>query len=356
MIERWNWGWSGAGAGPSAAPGAGLSRRELLAALATMGAAALAPGALAASAPLGRIIDVHHHMLPASYVARYRKDLVSWKWSPQSSINDMDRNGVRMAIVSAIDPGIWFGDAKQAGELARQYNEYGARMVQDYPGRFGFFATLPLPDTEGSLKEIAYGLDVLKADGIGLFTDYAGHYLGEPQFAPVFDELNRRRAVVYVHPGRPLCCSTLVPQVATAIEEYPFDTTRTITSLLYTGTLTRCTNVRFIFSHGGGTLPFLADRIASEGRNKKLAALLPHGPMHELQRLNFDTASVTNGPAFAALLRFTTSQHVLFGTDFPWGNAHRTLSGLESLSLGPTVIRDIEYRNALNLFPRLRRT
>ena len=170
-------------------------------------------------------------------------------------------------------------------------------MASDYPGRFGFFAAVPLPDQQGSLQEIEYALDTLHADGVGLLSNYDGKYLGDAAFAPVFDELERRKAIAYAHPTFLSCCLNLA-SVHVSTEEFGFDTTRTISSLLYSGTLSRCPNVRFIFSHGGGALPFLAGRIGAA--SSRVSSLVPHGADYEFRKLHFDTASVTNAPAMAA--------------------------------------------------------
>src|SRR3979411_1988884 len=192
-------------------PAAGqVSRRNFLAG----GVAALGLGttqarpALAQAQPRSRI-DVHHHYLPPFHRETRLKNRGGAglpDWSVQMSLDDMDKAGVATAVVSAVQPGVWFGDNEAARKLTREGNEYGARMVAGYPGRFGLFAAIPLPDPEGSLKEIAYAFDTLKADGIGLFTSYQDKYLGDPAFVPVYEELNRRKAAVYVHPVTPDCC------------------------------------------------------------------------------------------------------------------------------------------------------
>lgn len=341
-----------------------LSRREFIASVAAIGAMRTAfgqsrdPGAAAGSSP--RVIDVHHHLLPPKYIAAKRAEILRvasgnteiLKWTAARSLEDMDRNGVRTAIVSVSTPGIWFGNPEEARGLAREINEFAARMKSDHPGRFGLFAALPLPDTDASLKEIEYALDTLHADGIGLVSNYEDKYLGDPAFAPVFDELQRRKAVVYCHPTPTSCCWTLVPGIPASTVEFGFDTTRAIMSLLYSGTLSRCPDVKFVFSHGGGTLPFLAGRMG--GGARRLSNLVPHGPEYEFRKLHFDTASVTNPPAMAAILKLVPATQVMFGTDYPWGNAQSAIEGLHSVGLSDQELEAIRHGSATRLFPRLK--
>jgi predicted TIM-barrel fold metal-dependent hydrolase len=226
-----------------------------------------------------RLIDLHHHILPPVYLAEARDRISAQQqgylparileWSPQASLAQMDQNGVQTSIVSVSTPGVWFGNAQSARALARKCNEYAAQLVRDYPGRVGFFASVPLPDTEGSLQEIEYGLDVLKADGIVLLTSYGDKWPGDPAYAEVFDELNRRKAVVYFHPTVANCCRNLIPNVPNVFTEVPHDTTRAITSLLFSGSFTRLRDIRFIFSHAGGTLPMVADRLWQYSKQMK---------------------------------------------------------------------------------------
>jgi len=162
-------------------------------------------------------------------------------WTPQQSIDDTDRNGCAAAVVSAGPPDVWLGDIEQSHRLTQIINEYGAEMVRDQPRRF---ATLPLPDVDFSLKQIEYACDVLKADGIGLLSNYDGKWPGDPSFAPVFDEFNRRHAVVQIHPTAGKHTHGLLPEPAPPIIEFMFDTTRAITNLLYSGTFARCPNIQ----------------------------------------------------------------------------------------------------------------
>jgi len=255
------------------------------------------------------IVDVHHHIMLPQFLAM-QEDRIKrtgyWgakltEWTPSWSIDEMDKNGGETSILSISAPGSWTGKVEESRRLARMLNDYKATLARDYPGRFGFFATIPLPDVEGSLKEIEYAFDVLKADGVCLLTNYDGKYPGDPAFAPVYDELNRRKAIVYSHPAAVDCCVNMQPGVPMAILEFMFDNTRAIVSLAASGTFSRCPDIRFIFSHCGGALPAIAGRV---GRwSMSLGDKLPQGAMPDLKRLNFDTASMCNPMTFGALLQ-----------------------------------------------------
>ena len=308
-------------------------------------------------------IDVHHHILPPSYVrsvgdGRIGPLIVAGKtpeWTPQHSIEAMDRNGIEKAITSISAPGLWFGDTHVTQALTRECNDYAAAMCSDHPGRFGVFASLPLPDIDGSLREIAYALDDLKADGIGLLTNYDGKYPGDPSFAPVFDELNRRKAVVYFHPTEAPCCHAHHLAIPAATLEFPFDTTKAVTSLLFGGTFARCRDIRFVFSHAGGTIPFLAERIARLEVRPEFRESVPDGVIFELKRLFFDTALSANQLAFSALLKLVASEQVLFGSDYPFApeaTMAATVKGLANLGLAPEVLHAIERGNAVRLLKR----
>lgn len=310
-------------------------------------------------------IDVHHHLMPPRYIAEATADRIfrdspgdlRWplQWTPEKSVEEMDRNGVAVSITSIATPGVWFGDNAAARRLARECNEYGAGMARDYPGRFGLFASLPLPDVDGSLREIEHALDVLKADGVVLMTSVDGRWPGDAAFASVFDELNRRGAVVFMHPTVPDCCRDLIPDVAASTIEFPMDTTRAIVSLLYGGTLSRCPDIRFIFSHAGGMLPFVADRVARLPMlEKKLAPRVPKGAMAELQKLYYDVASATSPMALCSLMHLVEASQVLFGTDFPFRRSAGVVEELDQYGFSAAELKAINRDNALGLFPRLK--
>jgi predicted TIM-barrel fold metal-dependent hydrolase len=307
--------------------------------------------------PAPRRIDVHHHIVSPGFVAEIRSLLQppTLNWTPARSIEDMDRSGVATAITSVTTPGVWIGDREQGRRLARDSNDYGARLAADYPGRFGMFAAVPLPDIAGSLREIEYGLDTLRADGIALFTSYREQWLGDPAFDPVMEELNRRKAVVFVHPEAPLCCRGLLPGVHEYVLEYGFDTTRAIASLLFRGATLRYRDIQWIFCHGGGTTPFLAERLVrAPDVNKALAQYVPNGVMAELQRFHYDVAQVAHPMALAALTRLVPISQILWGTDFPFRFGQEYVKALSELDFGEDDLRMIDRENALRLLPRWR--
>jgi len=272
------------------------------------------------------------------------------------SIEDMDKGGVSTAMLSISEPSVFFGNYEAARALARETNDFGARMVAEHPGRFGLFATVPLPDVEGALKEIEYALDTLKADGICMMTDYEGKFLGDPAFTPVMEELNRRKAVVYTHPFRNACCRNLVPDVFEPTIELGTDTTRTIASLLFSGTAARFPDISFIFSHAGGTAPFLVQRFTYLAKARKdLAARMPQGPIHYMQRFYYDTANASTVYPLSSLMSLVTSSQVLFGTDFPFLTATGTAAELrETKMFSEADLQMIERGNAARLMPKYR--
>ena len=306
-------------------------------------------------------IDTHHHIYPPKYLADAGEHIrrashvhfprIS-QWTPAQSVEAMDRDGIAAAIVS-ISPSLWFGDIAATRKIARDWNEYAAEMARDHRGRFGIFAALPLPDVEASLKEIEYALDVLKVDGFGLVTNYGDKWPGDKAFAPVFDELNRRKAVAYFHPTESPAFENILPNIPPPMIEFPFDTTRAIVSLLFGGTLSRCADIRYIFSHGGGALPMLAARIASVAKNRKdLSARVPTGVLPELKKLYYDIAGINHAIPFNAIRELVGTSQLLFGTDFPFWAPSVAVSILGELAVPPADRQKIERDNARALLPR----
>ena len=304
-------------------------------------------------------IDVHHHFFPPEYIAERREGIgasprMLTEWTPARMIEDMDEGGVATSITSITTPGVWTGEADKSRRLARICNEYAARLVQDYPGRYGFWAGLPLPDVEGSLRELEYALDTLHADGIGLITSYEDKWLGDPAFDPVFEELNRRGAIVYTHPTAPACCHNLVPDVNDSLIEFGTDTTRAIARLTFSGASSRFPNVRLIFSHAGGTMPFLYERFARASLAPAIAERMPNGFLNEVKRFFYDTAQASHPFALASLTKLIPISQILFGTDAPYRQAREFPPMLAEWGFSESELRAIERDNALGLLPQLR--
>jgi predicted TIM-barrel fold metal-dependent hydrolase len=334
------------------------SRRAFLGGLITAGVNAVVPaGQVCAQTPtapgLGRI-DVHYHIFPPESVAVARNPAQKG-WTLQQAIEELDRNGVATAIASA--------GSSLPVQKARAFNEFGARVGNDHRGRFGLFATLPLPDIDASLKEIEYALDMLKADGIGIVTSYGDLWLGDPKLRPVFAELNRRKAVVYVHPADAPCCVGLsyqVPPVGGSWIEWPMQTARTILSLMLNKVMQELPDIRFIFAHDGGTMPVLVGRIAGFAQNRrpdfqaKFRDLFPNGVEAEYRKLYFDVAQGTYPVNFEAMRRLVPDSHILFGSDYPYFSIAAGVEGLRRLNLSPALLHAVERANAEQLLPRWR--
>jgi 6-methylsalicylate decarboxylase len=316
-----------------------------------------------AIAPASKLIDVHHHPIPPFYLAENRDRIAgsrggeitrAWlEWTPERSLEAMDAHNVALAILSLTTPGLWFGDVEAARRTARRFNEYSVELTQRHPGRFGFFAAIPLPDTEGSLREITYALDVLGADGVGLLSSYDDKWLGDPVYGPVFHELNRRKATVFIHPTAPACCQSLMPGIATPMLEVPHDTARTVVSLLFSGTLTRFPDIRFILCHAGGTLPAMARRISLYA-SRDMTDKVPRGVEHELRRLYYDIAVSGYRPAIAALTSLVPLTQILFGSDHPFRPLAESAGTMTELGLSTAELQAIGWDNALAVLPRLR--
>ena len=316
----------------------------------------LAGGGMRAQAPAAAParIDIHQHFVSPSYFATLNAKnaaapvpgLASWKgFTPASAVAALDRVGVATAMMSITAPGVWFGDVAEARKLARELNEYGtASLVGAHKGRFGLFAVLPLPDIDGSLREIEYAFDTLKVDGVGLLTSYGNQWLGDKAFAPVFEELNRRRAIVYVHPTEAACCPNLVQGIAPQMLEYPTDTTRAIASLIVSGTATRTPNVGYVFSHAGGTLMavagrFLGNQATAEALSKPAE---PDSRLHHVRRFYYDTAGAANVINMQAMKTLVTMPQIVFGTDAPFFDGTPIVQGLRASGFSEREIQAVE--------------
>ena len=347
-----------------------LGRRQFLSSLGAAGAVSAASLALpslfaqGAGAGARTRVDIHQHFVSPAFLATITAKnatmkipgLAAWKdFSPARAVETLDRVGTETGMLSITAPGVWFGDPQEARRLAREMNEFAAaRMVSAYKGRFGLFAVLPLPDVPGTLEEIAFAFDSLKADGVGMLTSYGNRWLGDASFSPVLEELNRRKAIVYTHPTDAQCCQDLIPGVANQMLEYPTDTTRTIASLIVSNTATKYPDIRFIFSHAGGTITSVAGRLLGPGAPPDAFSKPPepNSRLFHLRRFYYDTAGATNPVAMQALKALVSTSQILFGTDAPFFDGTPQVQGLQASGFTAAELRQIERDNALQLLKR----
>jgi len=306
-----------------------------------------------------RRIDVHHHLVSPRFVPTLREMGVLTPhlasiMNEHDAIADMDKAGVTLAINSATIPDQMKGEALLA--YVRENNEHMARLAADYPGRFGMFACLPLPDIDATLKEIAHAFDTLKADGVHMMTSYDDHWLGDSIFTPVFDELNRRKAVVYTHPHAPNCCANVMAEldIRDSVIEFGTDTTRALTNLLFSGTAARCPHLRVIWSHGGGTMPFLAERFIRMERMPRFAPYMPQGFVAEASKFYYDTAQILHASPLVALRQLMPLSNICYGTDYPWRSSAECVAGLKQSGIFSTAELAAIDGNAAPLMPRFK--
>ncbi len=308
-------------------------------------------------ATLGRI-DTHHHVVPAAYAAWLRRKGIAAgglpipEWSAGSAIALMDKYRIQTAIMSVSTPGVHLGDDAEAREKAREVNEYAAEVVRKHHDRFGFFATLCLPDVKGSLDELAHAFDQLHADGVVLLANSRGIYLGDRAFDPLFDELNKRKAVVFVHPSHLFGVDPL-QGVPPFIVDFLLDTTRAAVRLAGSGTLDRCPDLKVILSHAGGFVPYAAYRIAGAASPKRDFA----DGLAQLKKFYFDLAISGSPTALPSLMTLAQPDHVLYATDWPYATDAivGAFTGMyEGYSFSAAQRASIDRSNAEALFPRLR--
>lgn len=350
-------------------------------------------------------IDVHHHIVPRHYAKTLAKLGVTKglgvrlpNWDVATALDVMDANGIASAVLSIPAPGVYFANNDRrsaiAKDLSRQVNETNADLVRDHPGRFGAFATLPVPDVDAALEELTYSLDELRLDGVVLLTNYDGYYLGDPRYDELFAELNRRKSVVFIHPQSPPGQEYSHLDLPEAMLDVCFDTTRTAFSLIVNGVTKTYPDVRFILAHAGGAVPYLAGRVGvtaamlanldgatsaiasgmgkvfsiSETLAKKMPEqlsyylrfkenVLPGGPDHFLGRFYYDTALSASAHCFSSLLTVTDCAHIVFGTDYVFATeaaVPATVAGVRDYDgFSADDVRAIERGNALSLFPAL---
>jgi aminocarboxymuconate-semialdehyde decarboxylase len=313
---------------------------------------------------MSRTVDVHQHVSPDFYWEASNEDgnavggINPPRWSLDGAIAYLDEARIDVAIPSISAPGVHFGDDAAARILGRRCNEYLAEIKRDRPDRFGAFAALPLPDVDGSLDEIAYALDVLELDGVSIMTNAGGSYLGDSRFDPIFAELQRRAAVVFVHPTMspdPIAHTLGLPDT---LLDFPVDTSRAIAKLHYSNTFARTPDVKYVFVHAGGTIPYLASRFAIVDEMDVIPGAQERGAFADvLPRLYWDTASASSDPVLHMLRSVTGLGNVMFGTDYPYPRDAISIGGLRQLQqtaeLDDGERRGVLGGSAARLIPRL---
>ena len=308
-----------------------------------------------ARTPAPRLVDVHHHLFPPALVEALAGTVPAFGMPDAArSLAAMDEAGTSVALVSYPSFALADMPRERNAALVRRSNEEAATIVQRSAGRHGLLASLPLPHLDESLRELARALDELGADGVQLNTSYGRQWLGDAAFAPLMDELHRRGAVVFVHPGSPACCTGLVPGLPDAIIEFETDTARTIASLVFSGTAERCPGIRFIFPHAGGTMPALVNRFVNVAISSPAAARnAPRGALAYLGGFHYDTATSVGPAALGALLQVVPETQVLFGTDFPYVGTAAQVAALRAMALPASTLDALLAGNAQRLFARL---
>jgi predicted TIM-barrel fold metal-dependent hydrolase len=309
-------------------------------------------------------IDVHHHILPDFFWRETNEQhgpvggIAPPPWSRESALAFMDDAGIDVAVTSISTPGVHTGNDRRARSLARRCNELSAELVRARPDRFGAFACLPLPDIDGSFAELTYALDVLKLDGVVLFSNARGIYLGDEKFDGIFAELERRQAVVFVHPTAspdPAAHALALPD---SLIDFVADTTRAIAHLHYSNTFARTPNVKYIFSHAGGTIPYLATRFAVVDEMSVIDGAGERGTAADtFRRLYWDTALSWHDPVLQLLKSVVGVDRVLYGSDYPYLRRDLAIRSREHVAR-TEVLSDSERlavlgESAMKLLPRI---
>ena len=304
-------------------------------------------------------IDLHAHVVPDAYRSLLVARDGTRPFLPSARLEElvavMERHAIAASVVSTGPPGAFLGDQAQANELARAANEAIAELVRGSRFRFAGLALLPLPDVGAALDELRHALDVLELDGVMLLSNTAGTYLGDPRWEPLYEELDRRAAYVFVHPTLPPAASPLADEHPVWLYEFPFETTRALAHLIFSGTLERHPGMRLQFAHLGGAAPFLAHRLASLAeREPERAAAAPAGVLEYVRRQYYDTGLSANEPAFAATRAVAPLDHIVFGTDWPYAALPQGGDPAPGLAfLADEERAAVDGRNAAALVPRL---
>lgn len=284
------------------------------------------------------LVDVHSHFVTGDYIAAARQaghdvpdGMPGWpSWSAEEHLRLMDDAGIGQALLSISSPGVHFGDDDTARDVARHVNDFGIAVAAAHPGRFGLFASLPLPDVDGAIAEIRRVRAESGVAGFSVMSNAHGVYLGDPRYAPLWAELDRHEAVLFVHPTKPLNADAVALGRPLPMIEFPFDTARTVVDLIFAGVLLRHPRIRFVFTHSGGVLPLLMDRVELfRGRALGIGDGDPaESARIQLGKLWFDCAGTPMPTALSTLASVVGTDRLLFGTDHCFTRPAQVLAGI----------------------------
>lgn len=307
----------------------------------------------------GERIDVHHHMVPGFYSATLKSRGVDAAagaplphWTPDASLAVMDATGISKAYLSISCPGVFFGDAMEAKELARRCNEFGSELKRGSQ-RFGYFATISQTIEKDAVAETIHAIDNLGADGVTLLSSVDGVYLGHPDYWPLMDELNRRKAVVFIHPNLPDSAKNIRLEMPGYLMEFVFDTTRAVSNLIASGTMERFPDIKFILAHAGGTVPYLAWRLQLGDFVLDKDEKFPKGTMHYIKQFYYDTALSPSPYMWGSVKELVGASRLLFGSDFPFAPdllVHAEVNDLANLGMSKAEHQALYFGNATQLF------
>jgi 6-methylsalicylate decarboxylase len=313
-------------------------------------------------AGLAKIIDVHSHpILPYGQGAPVGAGQKLPDWSVKSAISYMDEHNISACILSDPDSAN-HATGQEARDIARRVNETLADIVSRRPSRFGAVATLPGQDADGAMTEIVYALDILKMDGVSTSTSISDVYLGEPQFDPWFEELNRRSVTLFVHPTFTKATQTLLIGLNPSVLEFMFDTTRMIANMVATGATKRFSNIKIISTHGGGTIPYLVNRIqvlehafgVGPGRIELSSQELREG----IASFYYDLTAATSEAQLGAILKLVPVSQLVMGLDFPLMPKSTFAPAIADIGRYPAFnqadLQILSYGNAGRLYPALK--
>jgi len=288
---------------------------------------------------MAKVVDFHHHAYSPEYIAEMKKhgieESLGFKippFHPEKNMKVMDKLGIDKANLSLSAPGVYVKDDKTAAKIARIVNR-GLKVYKDaYPERYGAMAALPFPAKNESVAELECALDELGFDGVGVLTSADGHYFGEKGHDDLFREMDKRHAVVFVHPEDVRLPKGIYLGIGPFFERV-LETTRAAYNLLINGYMERYPNIRYIFSHGGGGIPVMARRIVAE--SFRAEGVQPDDERFEtrlnaLRRNFFDTAQ-RGDSILSGLKAFCGNGQIVFGSDYPYPKLFEIAMGLKEL-------------------------